>query len=204
MDLDHHVGPKSAIRGEVPSGSQAQFGQSPFHRSNRRSGPEPLGSKMGPEKNTQRVTREQAGRLLQAPVHDQGLRGGPAQELQQEAGLAPLLRAHVRRAAEGGQVGAPEAHAPRAPARGCCGSLGVFFGSILPEIWICFSAIFRDETNRSRAWLRKDANSKQGGTGCWLVPNNVGTFLPESSGYSRVIVISTIPRKQENYGMSIA
>ena len=39
----------------------------------------------------------------------------------------------------------------------CCEILGMFFGSVLPEIWIPIRAIFLDETNRSRS----KANSRR-------------------------------------------
>ena len=48
----------------------------------------------------------------------------------------------------------------------------MFFGFILPEIWLFTRAILVGRRNRSRG----EANSKQGGPGSWLIPN-VGTFF---------------------------
>jgi hypothetical protein len=52
-------------------------------------------------------------------------------------------------------------------AQECCETLGLFFGSILPDIWISNTGILLDKTN-SRA---STANRNQGFTGFWLIPN---------------------------------
>ena len=54
------------------------------------------------------------------------------------------------------------------PVSGCCGTLSVFFGLILPDISISTSAILVGETKTSKS----KAKSRQGGAGFWLDPEH--------------------------------
>jgi hypothetical protein len=85
----------------------------------------------------------------------------------------------------------PTASNAQPPKHGCCETLGLVFGSILPEIWISSRAIFLAKTNMSKFM----ANSEHRGTGFWFIAN-IG-MLPKSLG--GLPVSSPIPGKEENH-----
>ena len=81
--------------------------------------------------------------------------------------------------------------------RSCSETLGMFFGSIFPQIWISARVCSSSQNDQVKMWQIRVVSFKMEGMGFWFIPN-LATFSPKSFSDFSVILIA--PGNEENQG----